>query len=58
MTHVFTEFGDRRFLHFLFFNREILPLPRGVLDMFKKGKYNKIKILLIQNGYNLSEWVV
>jgi len=38
VTHVFSEFADRNFLIFSFLNREILPLPRGVLDMFKEGK--------------------
>ena len=46
--YMFT-FGSRKFLYIVFslLNREILPLPRGVLDMFKEGKQNEDFLLVV-----------
>ena len=35
------------YFYFSFLYREILPLPRGVLDMFKEGEQNEDFLLVL-----------
>ena len=52
------EFADRKFHYISFLSREILPLPRGVLDMFKEGKQSEDFLSKQISLYILSKYAI